>query len=83
LFWRACYEAKNFLPRKKIGTGILVFETLYEVELFLYKKGHAFWFSKCLTSFFFPLVPFGRKMTKQKTKKKKKPSLWCFVLDKA
>jgi len=47
------------------------------------QKGHAFCFSKCLTSFsFFLWYPLAVSREKKK-EKKKRTSLWCFVLDKA
>lgn len=65
--------SKKFPFPKKIGTGILVFETLNEVELFLYKRAMHFGFQNAWHLFFFPLVPFGRITRKEKRNKKKEP----------
>lgn len=50
--------------------GILVFETFYEVELFLCKRAMHFGFQNASHLFFFLLIPFEHITRKEKRKKK-------------
>jgi hypothetical protein len=73
LFWRACYEAKNFLSQKRLGQAFWFLKPFMKWN-FSFTKGPCILFFKMPDIFFFfPLVPFGRITRKEKRKKKKEP----------
>jgi len=74
-------KQKNSFP-KRSGQAFFIFETFYEVELFLCKRAMHFDFQNASHLFLFLWYPLGISWEKKK-EKKKGTSLWCFMLGNA